>query len=389
MMKIPATWRRAAWILLPLTLIAICLLAMAPRPVAPPALASDDGTASGRIASEGVSLLGHVVSEVGTDAWCIHQDPDGIYWLGCTESGLYRIDGEQITNYTEADGLAGNNVRGIIGDGAGGLLITTGKGLSRFDGQRFSLIEPVDYGDDWSSLAPGPEQIWLILDPGMNDPCMFDGETLYRLQLPPAPGLEAYRRRFPNPGYDPSGIYTIHPDRSGKVWFGTVSLGACRWDGREFSWLYEDALVNTPGGGNFGLRSIFEDRDGAFWICNTRQRFAISADTRQEDGFHHLVYDKLPGLPDAATDNAEHFTYFASVAEDPDGTLWLACGTDGVLQYESGNVHSYAIDKGVFAMSIQRDSAGRTWVGTGEHGLYWLDGETLRAFSADSLRSQR
>src|SRR5690606_2117617 len=114
---------------------------------------------------------------------------------------------------------------------------------------------------------------------------MFDGRQLYRLHLPPAPELEAFHRSFPDAGHDPAGVYTIYRDRSGNVWFGTASLGACRWNGNEFSWLYEDDLVNTPAGGNFGLRSIFEDRDGAFWICNTRQRFEFSAEARQESGF--------------------------------------------------------------------------------------------------------
>ena len=197
--------------------------------------------------------------------------------------------------------------------------------------------------------------------------------------------MEEFRRLNPNLGYNPSGVYTIYTDRSGNVWFGTASLGACRWDGREFSWLYEDRLVNTPSGGNFGLRSIFEDRDGQFWIGNTRQRFEFSADNRQVGGFSQLVYSKLPGLPDADADDADNFTYFASVTQDPDGTLWLACGTDGVWQYDGDKVTKYPIGNDVFAMTVYRDNAGRTWVGTGEHGLYWLDGDTVVPFSQSAL----
>lgn len=329
--------------------------------------------------------IGRTVSEIGPRAWCIHQDPGGTYWIGCEGSGLYRIAGQQITNFTEADGLAGNSVRSITGDGSGGLLITTNNGLSRFDGEGFSLLEPIEAGEDWSMIEPGQELIWLVLDPDRNDPCVFDGEKLIRLQLPPAPTEEEFRRLNPNVGYDPAGVYTIYTDRRGNVWFGTASLGACRWDGREFSWLYEDQLVNTPSGGNFGLRSVYEDRDGAFWICNTRQRFQVSAETRREGGFNQLVYSKLAGLPDANEADGENFTYFASVTQDPEGALWLACGTDGVWKYEAGNVHKYAIGDGVFAMTVYRDNAGRTWVGTGEHGLYWLDGESLKPFSQKAL----
>src|SRR5690606_12974728 len=140
------------------------------------------------------------------------------------------VEGRQITHYTEADGLAGNNVRGIIGDGSGGLLITTTQGLSRFDSESFSVLEPIDAGNDWSSLKPEPDHIWLILDPGRNEPCVFDGEQLYRLQVPEGPESEAFSRRHPNIGYDPAGVYTIYTDRVGNVWFGTASLGACRWD---------------------------------------------------------------------------------------------------------------------------------------------------------------
>lgn len=67
--------------------------------------------------------------------WSICEEPAGILWAG-TSGGLNRRDPStgQFTVYTVEDGLAGDDVVGILADAAGELWIgTDGGGLSRFD----------------------------------------------------------------------------------------------------------------------------------------------------------------------------------------------------------------------------------------------------------------
>jgi len=58
--------------------------------------------------------------------------------------------------------------------------------------------------------------------------------------------------------------------------------------------MYERDLTETPNGGSFGIRSIFEDKEGSFWFCNTLHRYLINRDNADENG--KIKYKKIEGL---------------------------------------------------------------------------------------------
>jgi ligand-binding sensor domain-containing protein/signal transduction histidine kinase/AraC-like DNA-binding protein/ActR/RegA family two-component response regulator len=66
---------------------------------------------------------------------CIQEDARGTIWVGMTGGGFCRLnpDDSTFTAYNEKDGLAHNNVQGILYDDQGYLWISTDNGLSRFD----------------------------------------------------------------------------------------------------------------------------------------------------------------------------------------------------------------------------------------------------------------
>jgi hypothetical protein len=47
--------------------------------------------------------------------------------------------------------------------------------------------------------------------------------------------------------------------------------------------MYEEHLTITEEGGSFGIRSIVEDRDDKFWICNTSNRYVILLNSIEEN----------------------------------------------------------------------------------------------------------
>lgn len=61
-------------------------------------------------------------------------------WVGTWGGGIARFDGERWTNYTEADGLAGNVIYSVSVGPKGDVWAGTNKGLSRFDGQQWSSM---------------------------------------------------------------------------------------------------------------------------------------------------------------------------------------------------------------------------------------------------------
>lgn len=137
----------------------------------------------------------------------------------------------------------------------------------------------------------GPGQDVPDLDPRSGGPGRHDGERLLRVELPPSPAEEAFRAEHPDATFPPAGVYTIHRDRRGHVWFGTASVGLCRFDGQQVAWMYERDLSVTTDGGAFGIRSIHEDREGRFWITGTASRFTFAREVRHAGGFTLLEYD--------------------------------------------------------------------------------------------------
>jgi signal transduction histidine kinase/DNA-binding response OmpR family regulator/ligand-binding sensor domain-containing protein len=67
----------------------------------------------------------------------VYESPDlpGILWIGTEFGGLnkFNLIENKFTHYKEEDGLPGNKVVGVVGDGQGNIWMTTQRGLSRFD----------------------------------------------------------------------------------------------------------------------------------------------------------------------------------------------------------------------------------------------------------------
>ncbi len=66
--------------------------------------------------------------------FCLHEDREGNLWIGTWGGGLNRMDRDKGTfsHYTTADGLASNEIEGILEDESGNLWLATNEGLSRF-----------------------------------------------------------------------------------------------------------------------------------------------------------------------------------------------------------------------------------------------------------------
>ncbi len=322
--------------------------------------------------------LGEVVREIDLRIWCIHQDRRGDYWFGSNGNGLYRYDGRQIARYGRDD-LGGVHVRDIQEDKAGNLFISTNAAVTKFDGVQFEKLELVDAPTDGSAWALEPDDVWLVFDPGRHGPCRYDGERLVHLELSRSPAEDA-GSRTPGRRFTPTGVYSIYRDRRGHMWFGTAGVGVCRYDGQQLGWMYEERLTTTPNGGAFGIRSIYEDRSGDYWICNTRQRFEVAREVIEQNGHVILDYTKREGLPGAQPDGAPNFEYFPSITEDHDGALWMACGNAGVWKYGGDSVTKFAVGDAAYSIEVYCDRQGTLWAGTVDQGVYRFDGAKFEGF---------
>lgn len=320
---------------------------------------------------------GRVVPEVSRACWYVFQAKNGDYWFGSDGEGAYRYDGKTIVNYTTADGLSGLKIRGILEDKAANVFFTAEGGICRFDGRAFSTVPLAETPAD-GGWRLHPDDLWFPSNgPSGPGPYRYDGTSLYKLKLPKSDLEPAFRAAVPNARYSPYDVFSIYRDSRGHVWIGTSNFGVCRYDGRSFGWLHEEHLIMAPNGGLFGLRSVIEDKDGVYWICNTKHRFRVGPENAGEK----VAYTREDGI-DVNLSGGEE-VYFQGALADAQGDLWFSPWGGGIWRYDGKTMTNYPVKddgKDTQVVSIFKDNGGAMWLGTPTAGPYRFNGEGFEKF---------
>ena len=322
--------------------------------------------------------IGVDVTQIDKTIWTIYQDKKSNYWFGSKENGVYYYNGHRLKHITTKNGLVSNEIRGIQEDANGNIFFDTEKGVSKFDGHTFKTLQMANPDSPLNNWVLKPDDLWFRMGSTKNGAYRFDGKYLQYLKFPTSPQENTFNKNNPNTSLKPYGLYTIYKDRKGFMWFGTASLGVCRYDGKNLNWHYEEQLQTTPNGGDFGTRAIFEDKNGKFWINNTRFRYVI-----ETYGNKPITFKKENGIGYLNKTNKMEFPFFLSVTEDNKGNLWLVTYEDGVYKYNGKELIHYPIKDGetdVLLFTIYKDNKGALWLGTHNAGVYTFNGSSFEKF---------
>jgi ligand-binding sensor domain-containing protein len=333
-----------------------------------------------------IANIGNPVSELSKSILLVYQAENGDYWFGSDADGVYRYDGKTIIHFSEKDGLCNNRIRSIQEDKHGNLFFATLGGISKFNGQTFTTLTAIKSTSENDNWKLQPDDLWFTMTGknGEKGPYRFDGTNLYQLEFPKHYLAENYFTENPNKPWSPYEVYSIYKDSKGNMWFGTGTFGVCRYDGKSFSWLYEDHLTNVPNGGSFGIRSVIEDKNGNFWICNTNYRYIISDDIINDKDKVLIKYERQKGIEDVQSTDRNNRVYFMSATNDNDGNLWLASYGEGVCCYNGETTKQYTVKDGAkntTIFSVYKDRKGELWLGTHEAGAYKFNGQTFEKFA--------
>ena len=324
---------------------------------------------------------GFKVNQLDKQIWSIFQDQNDKYWFGSRDNGVYVYDGKQIIQFLEADGLIDNSIRGIQGDQEGNVYIETPKGVSKYDGKKFTSLHPSSSPDNQWQLSNN--DLWFNCNGNPNEVFRYDGESLIELSLPrmdlkKAFGEETFGVGFQDMNNSPYSVYGIDKDRAGNVWFGTVSAGAFRYDGNSFLWIGEKELSTLPDGRVPGVRSILEDKDGYFWVSNFISKYYIP------DSKTSNQYKKIEGI-NTDTDVLEDvLPYFNSGITDHQGNLWMSTYNDGLFKYDGKELQHFTIsDEGTDALliGIHEDKDHVLWLGSDNLGVFMFNGDKFEKFN--------
>ena len=152
--------------------------------------------------------------------------------------------------------------------------------------------------------------------------------------LSAAPAGYSFRHYTSREGLASNSVRAILQDHQGLIWLGTSS-GLDSFDGRE--------IIHHPfpGGEAASVKYLFEDSAHILWIGNdnTVYRYADNGMTR------------VAGFPEADV---------TAIAEDSDGTLWVATWGKGIFSIRDGIPEGYLDGHQLEDVHVSRD--GRLWI---------------------------
>jgi hypothetical protein len=156
-------------------------------------------------------------------------------------------------------------------------------------------------------------------------------------------------------------IFSLLEDRSGALWFGSITGGASRYDGKTFT-----NFTEKEGLGDNDVHWIFEDRNARIW-------FGTGKGVSRYDGKSMTNFTTKEGLV--------HNSVY-TIAEDASGRIWF--GTQGgICSYDGKSFSNLADQVGRSFVNIRAmvvDRSGNLWFG-GQEGAFRYDGKTLTTFT--------
>ena len=331
------------------------------------------------------------------------RDRDGNLWVGTAGTGLYRVAGREVANYSSRDGLADGRLLSLFEDREGSLWVGTASGLERFRDTRLLTIThqeglPSDATENLIVARDG--SVWVF--------CSGGGVAHIRNGA-----VETFTKKDGLAGLYSDGMFE---GSDGSIWIGT-NTGLTRLkDGHfqlftahgrlsryyisaiseddeglivatseELAFRFHDGEVSpltfhgkttplsTPGNYTF---TIYKDSKGTLWFG------AVKGLYRFRDGEPvESAWQKQVNFPVTA------------IYDDGAGSLWLGGRIPGLTRFRiaDGRVTRYTSKDGLFdgyPSAILSDGAGKLWITT-ENGLWVAEMKDLDAFADGRIASVR
>lgn len=307
---------------------------------------------------------------------CVLQDSKGFMWFG-TQDGLNRYDGYSITvlkhNPLDSNSLSNNFIYSLYEDHQGILWVgTNGGGLDAIDLHTGKISHYVSKLDVPTSLSNNNVRcvyedrdglIWAGTDEGLN--CL-DRKT-------------GRFKRFLNDPNDPAtisnnGAWCLNETADGTIWVGTYGGGLNAYNKKTgiFRHYADSSLAANPDilESASRVRSIYQDKDGVFWIgtygagvqiFDPRSGIFLKSLRNHHEDANSLINDRV-----------------TSVTEDATGSIWIGTYGGGLDEYykKTGRFRHYQTDeKNANSLSsnqvksVFHDKAGSVWIGTEGGGV--------------------
>lgn len=281
-------------------------------------------------------------------ALCSGQD--GSLWIGLEAGGVTRLKDGVFSHFTEAEGLASNQINCLFETKDGALWIGGRGGLNRYrDGKLTRVAQQEGLSDNFVQGICEDSHGFLRV------------ATRRGLNTVSKEGVVAGVVNF-GTNWNANALREVYTDRRGNLWIGSVD-GLSQVSDREtaFYGLTEglpDRVVNV----------VFEDHASQIWVGTY-------------GGLARLVNGKI--IP-----RSEHESVFGdlvySIFEDRENNLWVGA-RDGLYRLNPARFTTYTTREGLTrnnVMSVCEDGAGTIWLGIWDGGLNALREGKVKAYNS-------
>lgn len=282
----------------------------------------------------------------------------GVFWLATLGRGLMRMEGENVTYFTTANGLADDNVRTVLEDSDGNLWVGTWRGLSRIqDGKVSSLKRESGFPNEIvESLFEDKEgSLWIGLR----------GGGLARLK---EGKFSVYTTKQ---GLGDNFAKCVLEGRDGAIWIGTDGGGLSRYKDGQF----KNYPRTERGIAVRSVRSLAEDAEGNIWAGSAQPARVCVV----KNGMIEIVFSKK----EIPIETSVRVLFF-----DREGNLWIGGDGEGLCRYAKGVMKVFTAADGLAGLpvrTVMQDRAGTIWVGTNDGLCRFADGKFTTFTTANGL----
>lgn len=286
----------------------------------------------------------------------LFEDTDKNLWVG-TDQGVTIFRNEAIISFSEKEGLPNKLVQSINESIEGNLICGTAPGLTSFSIKGFTSIsqnEIVNNAYVTAIVDDGEGKLWVGTS---SDGLLILNKTKnYSLEKKTQEVNE-----FPI-----TYVTQIVKDKSGLIWVSTYGQGLFKFDGNSVS-----HFGIREGLSNENLVSVFIDNENVPWIAS------YQGGIYKFNGKNFINYSIKDGLSD-------NFIY--DICQDKNGVLYFATAEGGLSCFDGKKFHTLSEKDGLSSnliYAVKVDSQNTLWLGT-NNGLNRLK---LKAdFTVDSLK---
>lgn len=297
----------------------------------------------------------------------IFQDSKGNYWFGSNNEGVSFYNGKSFEYFTNAEGLADNQIRSIQEDKNGKIWIGTLRGVSVYDEGKFTNYPSKNNNPllDWQKTK-GDLWFYAWEEGGIS---RFDGINMNYLMFPKPKNI--------NPD-NTFGVTDISKDKEGKVWIATYSA-LFSYDGKMVN-IFDNEKLNLKNDELLHIRSVLADSKGRIWIGNNGIGVLLIEGNSiiHFSEKNHLIHPTSTKRGDKSKlGTLEHV--FA-IEEDAEGNIWFGDRDTGAWKYDGKKVINYTINNKLVSpmiWTIYKDNKNNLLFGLANGNIFKFNGKSF------------